>query len=52
MVAEAQFAAEQSGSGEFVRQEDAFRDLVSADDSTPYPATASRYHLYVALDCP
>ena len=52
MVAEAQFTAEQSESGEFVRQDDAFRDWVSADGSTPYPAAAGRYHLYVSLACP
>ncbi len=52
MVAEAQFAAEQSESGEFVRQDDAFRDWVAADGSTPYPAAAGRYHLYVSLACP
>src|SRR6266446_8585993 len=52
MVAHAQFAAEQSKAGEFHRQEDAFRDWVSADGSTPYPAVAGRYHLYVSLACP
>jgi putative glutathione S-transferase len=31
---------------------DAFRDWVSADGSTPYPAVAGRYHLYVSLACP
>jgi glutathionyl-hydroquinone reductase len=48
----AQFPAEQSESGEFQRQEDAFREWVSNDGSTPYPATADRYHLYVSLACP
>lgn len=52
MAAKAQFASEQSDSGEFVRQEDAFRDWVSADGSTEYPAAAGRYHLYVSLACP
>ena len=52
MATKAQFAAEQSESGEFERQEDAFRDWVSADGSTPYPAVAGRYHLYVSLACP
>ncbi|PYJ22419.1 MAG: glutathione-dependent reductase, partial [Verrucomicrobia bacterium] len=33
----AQFAAEQSESGEFQRQEDAFREWISNDGSTPYP---------------
>jgi putative glutathione S-transferase len=48
----AQFEKEQSESGEFQRQEDAFREWVSADGSTPYPAAADRYHLYVSLACP
>src|SRR5258708_4284299 len=48
----AQFPEEQSEDGEFERQEDAFRDLVSAGGSSPYPATAGRYHLYVSLACP
>src|SRR5690348_1325153 len=48
----AQFAAETSGAGEFQRQEDAFREWVSNDGSTPYPAVAGRYHLYVSLACP
>jgi putative glutathione S-transferase len=47
-----QFPDENSESGEFVRQEDAFRDWVRADGSSPYPAAAGRYHLYVSLACP
>ena len=49
---EAQFPDEQSESGEFVRQEDAFRDWISNDGSTPYPAIPGRYHLYISLACP
>ncbi|MEO6055090.1 MAG: glutathione S-transferase family protein [Chthoniobacterales bacterium] len=48
----AQFPDEQSGDGEFERQEDAFRDWVSADGSTPYAVEADRYHLYISLACP
>jgi putative glutathione S-transferase len=48
----AQFSEEQSDSGEFVRQEDAFREWVSSNNSTAYPAAADRYHLYVSLACP
>jgi putative glutathione S-transferase len=48
----AQFPDEQSEDGDFQRQEDAFRDWVSADGSTPFPAVAGRYHLYVSLACP
>ena len=48
----AQFPKEQSSSGEFERQEDAFRDWISNDGSTPFPVIANRYHLYVSLACP
>lgn len=41
-----------STGGRFVRQESAFRDRVSDDGSTPFPAEAGRYHLYVSLACP
>ncbi|HEY5952758.1 MAG TPA: glutathione S-transferase family protein [Terrimicrobiaceae bacterium] len=52
MSTKAQFPGEQSAEGEFERQEDAFRDVVSNDGSTPYSAMAGRYHLYVSLACP
>src|SRR4029077_21126205 len=48
----AQFPKEQTESGEFQRQEDAFREWISTDGSTSYPAAADRYHLYVSLGCP
>ena len=48
----AQFDKEQSDSGEFQRQEDAFREWISADGSTPYPAVTGRYHLYISYACP
>jgi len=48
----AQFPDEETKSGEFKRQEDAFRDWISNDGSTPYAADAGRYHLYVSLACP
>lgn len=48
----AQFPDEQSAEGEFERQDDSFREWISADGSTPYPAIANRYHLYVSLACP
>jgi putative glutathione S-transferase len=47
-----QFPKEESASGEFKRQEDAFRDWISTDNSTPFPVAANRYHLYVSLACP
>jgi putative glutathione S-transferase len=48
----AQFSTEQTESGEFQRQEDAFREWITTDGSTPYAAAAGRYHLYVSLACP
>jgi putative glutathione S-transferase len=44
--------SEQTAAGEFQRQEDAFREWISNDGSTPYPAVPGRYHLYVSLACP
>ena len=51
-MASAQFPDEQSDTGEFERQEDAFRDWVTSDGSSGYPAAAGRYHLYVSWACP
>lgn len=48
----AQFQEEQSADGEFQRQEDEFRDWVSAEEGAEYPAVAGRYHLYISLACP
>jgi putative glutathione S-transferase len=52
MNPKAQFQEEQSEDGEFERQEDEFRDWVSAETGTRFPAVAGRYHLYVSLACP
>jgi putative glutathione S-transferase len=52
MTAKTLFPSEKSQAGEFVRQDDAFRDWISSDGSTPYPAVAGRYHLYISLACP
>ncbi|SMH62372.1 glutathione S-transferase family protein [Azospirillum agricola] len=41
-----------STGGAFVRSEAQFRDRVSADGSTAFPAEAGRYHLFVSLACP
>lgn len=38
--------------GEFIRQEDQFRDWVTRDGASGYPAETDRYHLYVSLACP
>jgi len=48
----AQFPHEQGAEGNFARQADAFRDWVSADGHTGFPAAAGRYHLYVCFACP
>jgi putative glutathione S-transferase len=52
MAAQAQFPDETSTDGDFERQEDAFRDFVSLNESTRHPAVANRYHLYVSYACP
>ena len=52
MTAKAQFPQEQTDEGGFKRQEDAFRDWVTADGSSAYPVQSGRYHLYVSLACP
>ena len=52
MASNAQFPDEQTESGEFERQQDAFREWVSGDGSTTHPAVAGRYHLYISLACP
>jgi putative glutathione S-transferase len=48
----AQFPGEQDEEGSFVRQQDAFRNLVTADGSSGFVAAPGRYHLYVSWACP
>ena len=38
--------------GRFVRLESGFRDWISRDGSTEFPAEAGRYHLYISKACP
>ncbi len=38
--------------GRFVRQDSRFRSQITRDGSSPFPAEAGRYHLYVAWACP
>ena len=38
--------------GTFERPESAFRERITADGSSGFPAEAGRYHLYVSLACP
>lgn len=45
-------AGEIAKSGEFKRIASAFRDRISADGSTDFPAKAGRYHLYAGYHCP
>ena len=52
MKGQPQFPNEQSAAGEFRRQADAFRDWVTPDGRSGYPAAAGRYHLYVSWACP
>jgi putative glutathione S-transferase len=47
-----QFPEELSSDGSFDRQPDEFREWVTADGSSGYPAVAGRYHLYVCYACP
>lgn len=47
-----QFTDEQADDGSFKRQEDAFRQWVTTDGTSPYAPEAGRYHLYVSLACP
>lgn len=47
-----QFSAETDAAGHFVRQESAFRGVVSPDPGAQYPAERGRYHLYVSHACP
>src|SRR5207237_10777198 len=51
-MASSHLPSEQTDAGEFQRQEDAFREWISNDGSTSYPAAGGRYHLYVSLACP
>ncbi len=38
--------------GRYVREPSKFRDVVTADGSSDFPAARGRYHLYVAYHCP
>ena len=43
---------ERGDGGRFRRQQSRFRDWVTADGSSGFPAEPGRYHLYVSLACP
>ncbi|MBT5713639.1 glutathione S-transferase family protein, partial [Candidatus Poribacteria bacterium] len=46
------YANEKTDQGDWDRQDDEFRDWVTRDGSSDYPAEPGRYHLYVSLACP
>ena len=48
----AQFPEEENPEGAFTRQNDAFRDWVSENGRSEYPAETGRYHLFVSWACP
>ncbi|MBW3660576.1 MAG: glutathione S-transferase family protein [Gemmatimonadetes bacterium] len=49
---DAEFPRESDERGRWVRQESPFRNRVTADGSSGFPAAAGRYHLYVSWACP
>ena len=51
-MAQAQFTRETGADGSWKRQQSRFRDWVTADGSSEFPAEAGRYHLYVCKACP
>lgn len=51
-MATAQFAAETSSRGEFVRQPNRFTERITAGGSSRWPAEPGRYRLVVSLACP
>jgi glutathionyl-hydroquinone reductase len=48
----AEFPAETSTEGAFVRQPYTIQDRITADDASGFRAEPGRYHLYVSLACP
>jgi putative glutathione S-transferase len=49
---DAELPQETGKSGEFARLDSSFRDRITADGSSGFPAEVGRYHLYVAHGCP
>lgn len=52
MTSTAQFGAETSSRGEWVRQVNRFTGRIMADGSSPWPVEPGRYRLVVSLACP
>ena len=44
--------APSSPDGKFHRKPSVFRNFITKDGSSPFPADPSRYHLYISLACP
>lgn len=43
---------EMSATGAFVRTPSTFRNIISRDPNSPFPAESGRYHLYISYACP
>ena len=43
---------EMSESGAFMRTPSEFRNIISQDLNSPFPAEYGRYHLYISYACP
>ncbi|GFS41436.1 glutathione S-transferase family protein [Actinidia rufa] len=43
---------EMSESGAFMRTPSTFRNIISRDPNSPFPAESGRYHLYISYACP
>lgn len=43
---------EMSATGAFVRTPSTFRNIISRDPNSPFPAEGGRYHLYISYACP
>lgn len=43
---------EMSATGAFVRTPSTFRNIISQDPNSPFPAESGRYHLYISYACP
>ena len=52
MKTQAEFPKETGRRGEFIRQESAYREWITADGSSGNLAEPGRYHLYVSYACP
>ncbi|MCZ6843025.1 MAG: glutathione S-transferase family protein [SAR324 cluster bacterium] len=51
-MAEEPPTAMQDGRGAFVRADSLFRDVITADGGSGFPAAVGRYHLFLAHNCP